>query len=78
MNIFKPGDFVHKIDRHRFQGRVISSGIDSSGTEVVTVEHWPERWIFHFRSSQIELAKDKTYDRPFDQPEDDDQLYNKI
>lgn len=59
---FKPGEFVHKRDRHLFQGFVISAGRNSSGQEIVTVEHWPEEWIFHFRAEQLRLAEPQTMD----------------
>lgn len=59
---FKAGDFVHKRYRHLFQGWVISVGRNSSGTEIVTVEHWPEEWIFHFRAEQLTKAEPQTMD----------------
>lgn len=59
---FRPGDFVHKRDRHLFQGWVISVGRNSSGQEIVTVEHWPEEWIFHFRAEQLRPAEPQTMD----------------
>ncbi len=59
---FKPGDFVHKHNHHRFQGWVISVGIDSKGDTIVTVEHWPEEWKFHFRKEQLVIAKPQTMD----------------
>lgn len=59
---FKPGDFVHKRNRHLFQGWVISVGRNSGGHEIVTVEHWPEEWIFHFRAEQLKQAEPQTMD----------------
>ena len=58
---FKPGDYVHKMDHHQFQGYVISSGMDGD-TEIVTVQHYPEKWIFHFRGNQLLFAAEKTMD----------------
>jgi len=60
--MFKPGDYVHKKSRHRFQGYVIAVGTTKSGDEIVTVEHYPEEWVFHFRSDQLRMAKEFTQD----------------
>lgn len=58
----RPGDFVHKRDRHLFQGWIISVGRNSSNQTIVTVEHWPEEWIFHFRAEQLKHAEPQTMD----------------
>ena len=60
--MFRPGDYVHKRTHHRFQGHVISVGENTAGQEIVTVQHYPEEWIFHFRSAQLIIAKEETMD----------------
>lgn len=52
--LFTPGQWVRKTRHHRFYGRVISSGFDDIGVEHVTVQHWPDRWVFHFRADLLE------------------------
>jgi hypothetical protein len=60
--MIEPGDYVHKRNRHKFQGYVISVGVDRDDQTICTVQHWPEGWIFHFREEQLVLAKEGTMD----------------
>ena len=62
MKFFSDGDFVHKVSHHRFQGYIISKGYCCDDNNIITVQHWPEKWIFHFRADQLDHAPEKTMD----------------
>ena len=54
---FQPGEWVRKVRGHRFYGSVVSVGETRGGNVKVTVQHFPDGWVFHFRGDELEPAE---------------------